>query len=143
MPMATSPVHRRVHGRVSMPPNITPHAGAPPPAVSGPWSVRCYAASNLQVATDFSNSDPMTLTAPRQAEPFTERDEREALDAYSTVVSGVAQRVLPSVASVRWSTSPGGSRGRPRGGSGSAVAITPDGYLLTAAHVVDGAQSGE
>jgi S1-C subfamily serine protease len=61
--------------------------------------------------------------------------EREALDAYSTIVTSVAERVLPSVASLRV-----GRPGRPGGGAGSAVAITPDGYLVTSAHVV--AQAG-
>src|SRR5467141_3731591 len=62
--------------------------------------------------------------------------EREALDAYSQIVSSVAERVLPSVASLRVRRS-----GSPRdGGSGSGVVITPDGYLVTSAHVV--AQAG-
>jgi len=58
--------------------------------------------------------------------------EREALDAYSQIVSTVAERVLPSVASlkVRRSDSPRD------GGAGSGVVITPDGYLVTSAHVV-------
>jgi S1-C subfamily serine protease len=56
--------------------------------------------------------------------------ELEALDAYSQVVSSVAERVLPSVASLRI-----GRNGR-WGGAGSAVVITPDGFLLTSAHVV-------
>jgi S1-C subfamily serine protease len=55
--------------------------------------------------------------------------EREALDAYSTTVTSVAERVQPSVASLRV-----GRAGR--GGAGSAVVITPDGYLVTSAHVV-------
>jgi S1-C subfamily serine protease len=59
--------------------------------------------------------------------------EREALDAYSTTVTTVAERVLPSVASLRV-----GRAGR--GGAGSAVVITPDGFLVTSAHVV--AQGG-
>src|SRR5579872_6043040 len=59
--------------------------------------------------------------------------EQEALDAYSSTVSSVAERVLPSVASLRV-----GRMGR--GGAGSGVVITPDGYLVTSAHVV--AQSG-
>jgi S1-C subfamily serine protease len=58
--------------------------------------------------------------------------ERQALDAYSAVVTSVAERVLKAVASVR--VSRGGST--PGGGAGSAVAITPDGYLVTSAHVV-------
>src|SRR6266850_8349902 len=62
--------------------------------------------------------------------------ETEALDAYSQIVSSVAERVLPSVASLRVRRS-----GSPRdGGSGSGVVITPDGYLVTSAHVV--AQAG-
>ncbi|HEY8801436.1 MAG TPA: trypsin-like peptidase domain-containing protein [Candidatus Dormibacteraeota bacterium] len=60
--------------------------------------------------------------------------EREALDAYSTTVTSVAERVLPSVASLRV-----GRAGR-GGGAGSAVVITPDGFLVTSAHVV--AQGG-
>jgi S1-C subfamily serine protease len=56
--------------------------------------------------------------------------EQEALDVYSTIVSTVAERVLPSVASVRI-----GRAGR-GGGAGSAVVITPDGFLVTSAHVV-------
>jgi S1-C subfamily serine protease len=59
--------------------------------------------------------------------------EREALDAYSTTVTSVAERVLPSVASLRV-----GRAGR--GGAGSAVVITADGFLVTSAHVV--AQGG-
>ncbi len=58
--------------------------------------------------------------------------ERQALDAYSAVVTSVAERVLKAVASVR--VSRGG--GMPGGGAGSAVVITPDGYLVTSAHVV-------
>ncbi len=57
--------------------------------------------------------------------------EQEALDAYSTIVTTVAERVLPSVASLRI-----GRGGRGFGGAGSGVVITPDGYLVTSAHVV-------
>jgi len=58
-------------------------------------------------------------------------DEAEALDAYSRVVTFVAESVSPSVANLRI----GGRRGRGIGG-GSGVVITPDGFLLTSAHVV-------
>jgi len=64
--------------------------------------------------------------------------EQEALDAYSNLVVTVAERVLPSVASVQVRRG-GGERG---GGSGSAVALTPDGFLVTSAHVVAGASQG-
>jgi S1-C subfamily serine protease len=58
--------------------------------------------------------------------------EREALDAYSQIVSTVAERVLPSVASLRVRRSDS-----PRdGGAGSGVVITPDGFLVTSAHVM-------
>src|SRR5260221_11560518 len=50
--------------------------------------------------------------------------EREALDAYSTTVTSVAERVLPAVASLRV-----GRAGR--GGAGSAGVITPDRFLGT------------
>jgi S1-C subfamily serine protease len=63
----------------------------------------------------------------------------EALDAYSTVVTSVAERLIPSVASLR-------VRQRVRGagvdGAGSAVVITPDGFSLTSAHVVGGTNRG-
>jgi len=60
-----------------------------------------------------------------------EAAEKEALDAYSLIVSTVAETVLPSVASLRI-----GRGGRGFGGAGSGVVITPDGFLVTSAHVV-------
>ena len=61
-------------------------------------------------------------------------EETEALDAYSRAVIAVAERLAPSVASLRVMR-------RTRGGqlpaaSGSAVVLTPDGFLVTNAHVV-------
>jgi S1-C subfamily serine protease len=52
------------------------------------------------------------------------------------VVTAVAQTVLPSVASIA-------VRSRRGNGGGSASVITPDGYLLTSAHVVAGSRSAE
>ena len=46
-------------------------------------------------------------------------------------MSTAAERLIPSVASLRVRSSTGWG-----GGAGSAVAFTPDGYLLTSAHVV-------
>jgi S1-C subfamily serine protease len=60
------------------------------------------------------------------------RSEQEALDAYSSTVTSVAERVLPSVASLRVRR----GAGYGDGGAGSGVVITPDGYLVTSAHVV-------
>ena len=64
--------------------------------------------------------------------------EEEALDAYSATVSGVAERLLPSVGSLRV----GRSDGRRPEGAGSAVALTSDGLLVTSAHVVERATRG-
>ena len=65
-------------------------------------------------------------------------DDAEELDAYSRTVSGVAERLIPSVASLRV----GRSQGRSHQGSGSGVAITADGFLVTSAHVVAGTTRG-
>jgi S1-C subfamily serine protease len=65
-----------------------------------------------------------------------ERPDGDALDAYSAVVTRVAQLVLPSVASLA-------VRSRRGEGSGSASVITSDGYLLTSAHVVGDARFAE
>jgi S1-C subfamily serine protease len=68
-------------------------------------------------------------------ETMAERDS-QALDAYSRVVVGVAERVTPSVANLRVTRRARG--GRVPAGAGSGVALTPDGFLLTSAHVVAG-----
>lgn len=64
-----------------------------------------------------------------------EADEA-ALDAYSRAVSGVAERLAPSVASLRVSRRT--RRGRAEAGAGSGVVLTHDGFILTSAHVVAG-----
>ncbi|HEX5224481.1 MAG TPA: trypsin-like peptidase domain-containing protein [Solirubrobacteraceae bacterium] len=69
------------------------------------------------------------------------RVSAQALDAYSSTVVGVAEALAPSVANLQ-------VRGPGRGGSeravgaGSGFAITPDGFLLTCAHVVGRARPG-
>ena len=60
---------------------------------------------------------------------------RELLDEYSRIVSGVAERLTPKVASLRVPRSRGESLG-------SAVVYTGDGFLLTNAHVVGSAPGG-
>ena len=62
--------------------------------------------------------------------------DAEAFDAYSRTVAGVAERLGPSVAHL--TVSRRSRRGRRMDGAGSGVAITPDGFMLSSAHVVDG-----
>jgi S1-C subfamily serine protease len=62
--------------------------------------------------------------------------EAAALDAYSQVVVRVADVLLPSVASLRVGQDGWGK------GSGSAVAISDDGFLVSSAHVVAGPAGG-
>src|SRR3954470_9022188 len=57
--------------------------------------------------------------------------DEDALDAYSRAVINVAERLTPSVANLRL-----------RRGGGSAVVITPDGFMLTSAHVVARTRGG-
>ena len=60
----------------------------------------------------------------------------DPLDAYSATVVRVAETVLPSIASLHVRT----RRGQ---GAGSASVITADGFLLTSAHVVEGADAAD
>jgi S1-C subfamily serine protease len=67
-------------------------------------------------------------------------EEAEALDAYSRIVVEVAERLAPSVANLRVTRR--GRAGQYPAGAGSAVVLTPDGFLLTSAHVVAGPGRG-
>ena len=66
--------------------------------------------------------------------------EVEALDAYSRIVVDVAERLAPSVANLRVLRR--SRAGQIPAGAGSAVVLTPDGFLLTSAHVVAGPGRG-
>jgi S1-C subfamily serine protease len=67
-------------------------------------------------------------------------DDVDLLDAYSRTVMAVAERLIPSVASLKVMVRVPG--GRQPQGSGSAVAITADGFLLTSAHVIERSAGG-
>src|SRR2546428_4680807 len=75
--------------------------------------------------------------APGTSAPPPPAGDRELLDAYSEAVIAVVERVGPAVASVSVAARREG--GLPAG-AGSGVLFTPDGYLLTNAHVVRGAK---
>ncbi len=76
-------------------------------------------------------SEPTFIDAVLRSD---EPDDTEALDAYSAAVTAVAERLAPSVANLRVRRRVRG--GRVLDGGGSAVVITPDGFMLTSAHVV-------
>jgi len=70
----------------------------------------------------------------------TDMEASHPLDAYSQIVSSVAERLTPKVASLRVPRQ--GSRGGTGESLGSAVVFTGDGFLLTNAHVVGQANGG-
>lgn len=72
--------------------------------------------------------------------PLVADDSIEALDAYSRAVVGAVDKVGAAVVSVYVGGDADDAQ-RARGGAGSGVVVTPDGYLLTNEHVVQRAQS--
>jgi S1-C subfamily serine protease len=82
---------------------------------------------------DHADTQP---AAPEYADKHA--DDRVLLDAYSEAVSSVVETVGPAV--VRVDTRERVD-GKPRGGTGSGVVISPDGLTLTNAHVVNGARA--
>jgi S1-C subfamily serine protease len=77
------------------------------------------------------------MTAATQS---VEERDRAALDAYSTTVTTVAERLAPSVINLRITRRT--RRGSYPAGAGSGIVLTPDGFLLTSAHVVSRARDG-
>src|SRR5438876_770316 len=75
--------------------------------------------------------------APRTSAALPRPSDPELLDAYSEAVMAVVERVGPAVASVSVAAR---RQGGPPAGAGSGVLFTPDGHLLTNAHVVRGAK---
>ena len=72
------------------------------------------------------------------------QDDNEILDAYSRAVISVVDKVGPAVVQIQRNASRALTVQNMQGqGLGSGVIITPDGFILTNNHVVEGAQSLE
>jgi S1-C subfamily serine protease len=97
---------------------------------------RCY--SRVMDSLRFIES--LRNEEERSASSESAPTDDEALDAYSNIVTSVAEKLTPSVASLKVQLRVRGVR--QFGGAGSAVVITPDGFLLTSAHVVTGSEGG-
>ncbi|MEW6642306.1 MAG: trypsin-like peptidase domain-containing protein [Pseudomonadota bacterium] len=80
-------------------------------------------------------SDPTRSAAPKEPAAV---DDQALLDAYSRAVIDVTERVGPAVVRVETRSTQGGARGR--GGVGSGIVISPDGFVLTNCHVVGAAK---
>jgi S1-C subfamily serine protease len=77
-----------------------------------------------------------TIAAPQSA---LQDSDTAALDAYSRAVIHVAEALSPSVANLQVRRR---TRRGPAVGAGSGVVITPDGFLITSAHVIEGSRRG-
>src|SRR5438128_7735708 len=107
----------RTSGRFSVSVS-TPPSRVTSTSATAPDATRCAGASVAAMAE-------LTFISDVRAR------EEEPLDAYSRVVTEVARILSPSVANLRF-----------RRGGGSGVVITPDGFVLTSAHVVARTRSG-
>jgi S1-C subfamily serine protease len=83
----------------------------------------------------FAAGDSPSADRPQPARPEGDAaatSDLDLLDAYSRAVIGVVEGLGPTVLCIE------GPRGDMRGGSGSGVLLTPDGYALTNSHVANG-----
>jgi S1-C subfamily serine protease len=71
---------------------------------------------------------------------MTDRFDDDELDAYSRVTTRVAEALIPSVANLRVHRR--GWRAQEADGGGSGVVISPDGFIVTSAHVLAGTDRG-
>jgi len=95
------------------------------------------APANDTSAASERHSDGRSAAEPKNprggASQTSVAEDEEVLDAYSRAVTHVVEQVGPTVVSISRKT------GRTPAGAGSGVVFTPDGYVLTNAHVAAGA----
>src|SRR5262245_33552096 len=94
------------------------------------WSVTTHK-ERLMRWTRFVTDDDTPFTPAENPARDAAAEEAAALDAYSTIVVRVADSVRPAVVNIR-------AAAGQRGGSGSGILFTPDGFLLTNHHVTAG-----